>query len=260
MAAATAVEPCNVLITGAWNPVRPQSPAALAQRRDRLRSSIAWYADLKASRRVVLADATLTDGDRAELGAEFPQLELPVLRTAPHGEWTGPSYLEALLYRAVAEAGVVRCDGERWIKATGGYRITNADAILAVARNANAAGIGFVHQHPLRPYARWVMSAFYLLDGRLLDALLRFAAGRAERARREPLEGLVRDFFVAQGRRRIRSPYPRIDAYYSTSGLRSDSPRLLLHTLSWRALSRLGLYAWCVPSAGAAAAQRAAAS
>lgn len=247
---------CNVLLTGAWNPVRPTPDAALADRRARLRGSIAWYAAI--ARRLVLADATLTGADREALRAEFPRLELPVLRTSPDGDWTGPSYLEALVCREVAEAGVIRRDGERWIKVTGGYRVTNVRAILGVADAASAAGLGFVHQHPLRPYARWVMSAFYVLDGALLDGFLRFAGTGAERARHEPLEGFVRDYFLAHGRRRIRSPYPRIDAYYSTSGRRSDSRRLLAHTLSWGVLSRLGLYAWCLPREGEA--QRAAAS
>jgi len=251
-----ASEPCNVLLTGAWNPVTPQPAAALAQRRARLRASIAWYAGL--ARRLVLADATLTDADRASLQHEFPRLELPPLHTAPSGTWTGPSYLEALLYGEVVEAGVVQPNAERWIKVTGGYRVTNVRAILAVADAADAAGLGFVHQHPLRPHARWVMSAFYVLDGALLETFLRYAADGTERARREPLEGFVRDFFLAHGRQHVRSPYPRIDAYYATSGLRSDSRRLLFHTLSWGVLSRLGLYAWCLPRD--AGAQRAAAS
>lgn len=255
-----ASEPCSILLTGAWNPVRPQSPAALAERRERLRRSIAYYAGLGIARRTVLADATLTGEDRASLQAEFPHLELPELRTSPQGAYRGPSYLEALVYAEVVKAGVVRPDRERWIKVTGGYRVTNVRAILGVAEATGAAGLGFVHQHPLRPYARWMMSAFYMLDGALLDGLLRFAAEGAERARREPLEGFVRDFFLALGRRRIRSPYPRIDAYYSTSGLHADSRRLLLHTLSWGVLSRLGLYAWCLPRDSAARAQRAAAS
>jgi hypothetical protein len=245
-----------VLLTGAWNPVTAQTASALAERRARLRTSIAYYGRPEVSRRVVLADATLTDADRAFLRAEFPRLELPVLRTSPHGDYTGPSHLEALVYAELVKAGVVQPDSARWIKVTGGYRVTNVRAILGVAEAAGAAGLGFVHQHPLRPYARFVMSAFVVLDGALLDGFMRFAADGAERARHEPLEAFVRDYFLARGRRRIRSPYPRIDAYYSTAGLRSDSPRLLLHTLSWGALSRLGLYAWYLPR-GAAAQQAA---
>jgi len=258
MTGPAAVEPCSVLLTGAWNPLTPQAPAALAERRERLRRSIAYYARLGIVRRMVLADATLTDADRASLQAEFPQLELPPLRTSPHGDWAGPSYLEALVYAEVAKAGIVQPNTARWIKVTGGYRVTNLRAVLGVADAAGAAGLGFVHQHPLRPYARFVMSAFVVLDGALLDGFMRFAADGAERARQEPLEGFMRDFFLAHGRRRIHSPYPRVDAYYSTSGLRSDSPRLLPHTLAWGVLSRLGLYAWCLPRG--AAAQRAAAS
>jgi hypothetical protein len=252
-----APEPCSLLITAAWNPVVPEPAGVLAERRTRLRSSIAYYAQLGIARRIVLADATLAEADRASLQAEFPRLELPVLRTFPRGEHAGPSYLEALLYGAIVEAGVVDPDGQRWIKVTGGYRVTNVRAILAVTQAADAAGLCFLHQHPLRPRARFAMSAFYLLDGALLDRFLRFAAGGAERARSEPLEGLLRDFFAARDRRRVRSPYPRVDAFYATARLRSDSRRLLLHTLAWGALSRLGLYAWCLPRA--APPQRAAA-
>lgn len=236
-----------MLLTAAWNPVVPEPASALAERRRRLRGSIAYYRQLGVARRIVLADATLTETDRAALAAEFPSLELPPLRTAPHGEHAGPSYLEALLYGAVAEAGVVAPEGERWIKVTGGYRITNLGAILAVAQEWDAAGLCFLHQHPLRPRARFAMSAFYVLDGALLDGFLRDAAAASERARMEPLEGLLREFFAARGPRRVRSPYPRVEAYYATAGLHSDSRRLLLHTLAWGVLSRLGLYAWRLP-------------
>jgi len=245
----TTPEPCNVLLTGAWNPVAPQPPDALAERRRRLRESIAYYDRLGIARRIVLADATLADADRAALHAEFPALELPELETSPHGTYSGPSYLEALVCGAVADADVVQPSGERWIKVTGGYRVTNLRAILGVATEADAAGLCFLHQHPLRPRARFAMSAFYVLDGAMLDRFLRFAGDGAERARQEPLEGFLRDFFAARWRERIRSPYPRVDAYYATAGLRSDSPRLLAHTLAWGVLSRLGLYAWCLPRA-----------
>jgi len=242
----SAPEPCNVLLSGAWNPIAAEPATALAERRRRLCESIAYYAQLGIARRIVLADATLTDADRAALHTEFPALELPELRTSPHGTHSGPSYLEALVYGAAAEAGVVAPDGQRWIKVTGGYRITNLRAILDVAATADAAGLCFLHQHPLRPRARFAMSSFYVLDGALLDCFLRFAGDDAERARHEPLEGFLCDFFVTRGRRRIRSPYPRVHAYYATAGLRSDSLRLLPHTLAWGALSRLGLYAWCL--------------
>jgi hypothetical protein len=253
-----AAERCSLLLTSAWNPVVPGPAGALMERRKRLRESIAYYAHLEIARRIVLADATLTEVNRASLRAEFPYLEVPPLHTSPQGEHVGPSYLESLVYGAVVEAGVVKPDAERWIKVTGGYRVTNLRAILSVAQASDAAGLGFLHQHPLRPRPRFAMSAFYVLDGALLDRFLRFAADGAERARTEPLEGLLCEFLMTRNRRRIRSPYPRVDAFYATAQLRSDSRRLLLNTLSWGMLSRLGLYAWCLPRA--APAQAAAAS
>lgn len=197
--------------------------------------------------RIVLADGTLRDPDRVQLEAEFPELEIPAVRTGPHGSFTGPSYLEALLYAEIVAAGVVADDETLWVKATGGYQVKNLAAIAAVARREESRGLCFLHQSPLRLRRRFAMSAFFMLDGMTLNRFLRHVATNVERTRREPLEALVLEFFEAGPSRTVRAPYPRIDAFFSTAGLSSDSLRLRPNWLAWRALSALGVYALSMP-------------
>jgi hypothetical protein len=221
----------------------------VAERRERLRRSIRHYRAEGRFERLVLADATLDHEARRELRAEFPFLELPVLSTEPRGSHDGPSYLEALLYGAVVDAGVLDpADGSRWVKVTGGYVVANLDAILAVADRHCLAGLCYLMQHPLRPRPRFALSAFVVLDAGLMHDLLTRVARDAERARFEPLEGLVLEFLKGETTTRVRAPYPRIDAFHATAGKRSDALSLLPTQLAWRALSALGFYAYGLPA------------
>ncbi len=216
----------------------------MAARRERLVESIRFYAVTGSFDRIVLADGTLGEDDRERLASDLPGIEIPALATAPHGDFDGPSYLEALVYAELLAAGVVADDDTLWVKATGGYRVRNLHDVLAVARRERSRGLCFLHQSPLRVRRRFAMSAFYLLDGRELNRFLGHVAANAERARREPLEGLLLDFFAADpAMRTVRAPYPRVDAFFATAGLRSDSLRLQPNWLAWRALSAAGLYA-----------------
>lgn len=192
----------------------------------------------------MLADATLRPDDHEALKAKLPGVEIPALATKPNGEFDGPSYLEALVYTELVGAGVVADDSTPWIKATGGYEVRNLEAILAVAARERSRGLCFLHQSPLRVRRRFAMSAFYLLEGRELNRFLAHVATNVERARREPLEALLLQFFEADPRTgTVRAPYPRVDAFFTTAGLHSSSPRLLPNWLAWRALSAAGLYA-----------------
>jgi hypothetical protein len=195
----------------------------------------------------VLADGTLRDSDRAGLTSELPGIEIPALATHPHGSHSGPSYLEALVYAEVLAAGVVAADDAIWVKVTGGYQVKNLMPILDVAEREGSRGLCFLHQSPLRIRRRYAMSSFFLLDGAGLDGFLRHVAARVERTRQEPLESLLLEFFTSGPAETVRAPYPRIDAFFATTGLRSDSLRLLPNWLAWRALSALGLYALSIP-------------
>jgi hypothetical protein len=198
----------------------------------------------------VLADGTLVPSDRDQLAAELPGIEIPAIGTSPHGDFDGPSYLEALVYAELLAARVVADDDALWVKATGGYQVRNLAEILVVAQRERSRGLCFLHQSPLRVKRRFAMSAFFLLDGRELNRFFTHVAANVERARDEPLEGLLLEFFEADpATRSVRSPYPRVDAFFATAGLRSDSPRLLPNWLAWRALSALGVYALSMPPA-----------
>ncbi|MEA2445739.1 MAG: hypothetical protein QOJ12_3031 [Thermoleophilales bacterium] len=225
----------------------PAAPADLARRRDRLVQSIRRNHEMGAFGRIVLADATLGDDDRADLFGTLPFLEIPVLHTSPHGEHSGPSYLEALLYGELLRTRTVARDGEPWVKVTGGYTVTNLEAVLDAFERHGGSGLGFLHQHPLRLQPRYAMSAFYLLDGTHMNRFFEFVSEGAERARREPLEGFLLEFLRGQGAATVRAPYPQIDAWFATAGLSSDSPKLRANWAAWRILSALGVYALRLP-------------
>jgi hypothetical protein len=239
--------PYSLILTGAWNPILSATDALVADRRGRLRDSIRFYQDLGIFRRIVLADGTLRDSDRARLTAEFAGVEIPALTTHPHGPFAGPSYLEALLYAEVLAAGVVADDDAIWVKATGGYQVKNLMAILGVAKREGSCGLCFLHQSPLRLRRRFAMSAFFLLDGAGLNGFLRHVSASLERTRQEPLESLLLEFFATRPTKTVRAPYPRIDAFFATTGLRSDSLRLLPNWVAWRTLSAMGIYALSIP-------------
>ena len=231
----------NLLLTFAWNPRIRYSESAIQERRRRLVGAIRHYTSLDAFSSITLADSTLRDGDIERLTDEFPALRVPKLITAETGAYSGPSYLEALLLREVSSMLVE--NRAAYVKISGGYVVKNIVDIVKAYERQNLDGLFFLLQSPFEFRPKYAMSSFYVASAQRFRDLLGKIGSSAERARQVPLEAILLDLILTAGASRgVHSPYPIIEAYFSTAGFDSSKVSYRIRMLASAAYSKLGLW------------------
>lgn len=235
----------NLILTAAWNPKIFQSPSILEDRRNRLVTSLRYYVDSRLFSSVCLLDSTIDVEAAATLTKINPDIiHVPTVVTHPEGKFSGPSYLEALLYVSAREhlfnSGH---PNEHTVKITGGYVVRNIEAIVKGYHHEQLDAMGFLHQNPLRLAPRYAMTSCMVMSNAHWHGFIIELQSNLEKLRTTPLESLYCQFLsTLQSKRGPSMPYPRLEARFNTSGQTSASLPYRLREIMWRMYSRTGLY------------------
>jgi hypothetical protein len=235
----------NLILTAAWNPKIFQSPSILEDRRKRLVTSLRHYVDSRLFSCISLLDSTIDEEAAASLTKINPDLiYVPTVVTHPEGEFSGPSYLEALLYVAARERIFEsnRPD-DHTFKITGGYVVRNIETIVERYHSAQLDALGFLHQNPLRMSSRYAMTSCMAMSNVHWHKFIGGLQSTLDQLRTSPLESAYCHFLSRiESERGPSMPYPRLEARFSTGGQTSASLPYRLREIMWRMYSRTGLY------------------
>lgn len=235
----------KLLLTSAWNPRGAYTLEQVAERRARLKRSLDFYRSVQSFDQIIVADATMTAKDAASVMALMPaRVRVITPKVEPTGSFTGPSYLEALLYiGAAADLRALVPDAEMCLKITGGYIVKNIEELAKRFRREPLEAVGFLHQNPLRWQPRFAMTSFMGMQAKQWQGFIQYLKPRLDDLRSEPLESVYRKYLIAISATRGQSlPYPRLDAYSNTGKMHTSSLKYRLREIAWRGYSRAGLF------------------
>lgn len=235
----------NLILTAAWNPKIFKSTSLLEDRRKRLVTSLHHYVDSRLFSSINLLDSTIDAEAAAALTKINPDvIHIPTVITHPVGEFSGPSYLEALLYVTARERIFASAHAdEHTFKITGGYVVHNIEAIVEKYHSAQFDALGFLHQNPFRLSPRYAMTSCMAMSNVHWHSFITELQSNLEKLRTTPLESVYCQFLTTlQSERGISMPYPRLEARFNTGGQTNASLPYRLREMMWRMYSRTGLY------------------
>ena len=230
-------------MTSAWNPRIPQPQDKLEERRRRLVESILFYSHSRQFSRIILLDSTIDRVTSAALASVAP-IEVPAISTSPSGPFSGPSYLEALLYITAASSLFEETTSEaHFFKITGGYLVRNIESLVNLYHRHRMDALGFLHQNPLRLAPRYAMTSCMAMSSHNWRLFVRELSAQLDALRTQPSESVYCEFLQRIGcRRGVSSPYPRLVASFGTAGRTNEAATYRVRETIWRAYSRTGLY------------------